>query len=208
MEPNKQTEQGIEAEQQTTETDGSLSREQWHKRETAMAKQISELRSQIATIASEREAKEKAELAEQQKWKELAEKTTSELEQHKREAEEKAKAFEAERFSMRIDAQLKDAGVANEFARDGIKAKYLSLDERPELDKYIAELKTAHAELFGPVKVSVGVKNAAVGTVDQFSHLTDEQLSEMLKSKDPKVRMSAHRENLQRAGLDPAQYGV
>jgi hypothetical protein len=206
-EENNTVDQGKEQEHSEHES-GSLSREQWQKRENAMAKQISELRSQMSAIAQEREAKEKAELEAQQKWKELAEKTSGELERYKREAEDRTKAFEAERLSMRIDAQLKDSGVANEFSRDGIRSRYLSMDERPEFEKYIADLKQAQPELFAPAKISVGVKNSPVGTANQFSHITDEQLAQMLKSPDPKIRMTAHRENLQRAGLDPAQFGV
>jgi multidrug efflux pump subunit AcrB len=193
-----------------TDEGGTLSREQWNKRERAMATQITELRNQIAKIADENAAKEKAELEQQQKWKELAEKTRQELEQYKSESEKSKAAFDAERLSMRIDAQLKDAGVQIEELRDGIRSRYLATENRPEIDAFITDLKQKRPELFVAPRGanSVGVKASAVGTINQYSTLTDDQIEQMLKSTDPQVRNAAHRENLMRAGLDPGRYGV
>jgi len=148
-------------------------------------KRDAELADLKAKMAADNDAAEKKRLEEQGKWQELAEK-----EKANREAIEAKHAQTMKRMSL--DTALLQAGIQNEYTREGIITRCPAETETAD---YIAQLQKDQPDLFKAPEMSAATRPAQGAT--SSSGTPPQDLDERLVSDDPKVRSEARKEKFE-----------
>lgn len=161
-------------------------------KEAARAQQeAAELRKELEKIRTDEEKRTKAKLQEDGKLQELLEAERKE----KSELSERVAALQTQAERSRLETQLLQSGVTNEYARDGMINRYLAMAERPDTQAWIAELREQSPESFSTTAVAAPTGRAS-GSVGSVSQGAGGDLKTRLASSDPKVKLAALKERL------------
>lgn len=177
----QQTKETQETQEQTEEK--KYSKAEVEKRMAGPIGQVNELRAELDAIRKQKAADEEAKAIKNKDFQSVIDNLKAQLV----ERDQNMLEYQTKIKNQEIDSKLLRSGIKDDFARTGVLAHYNGLEEKPELDAYIAGLKESHSTIFE----SAVNKGRPSGNPGIPSVNTVLPLSERLKSSDPKVAQAA-----------------